>query len=111
MNEKTIPALVFNPTNWMSKPNPKFNQETERAMLAFNFIDLTSGRMGTFHCEATPEGKEAIGLTDLAYSDLSKSPVRIFQLIFEMKEDGMNSYAKFSKIGKIEEMLHFEIKK
>jgi len=108
--EQIIPALVLPPTNWTSKANAKFNQTEDRAMLAFDFIDLRSGAKGTFHCEATQEAKEAIGLTDLVYSDLSKSPVRLFQLTFEMKKSGMNSYATFAKIGVMAEKLHYEIK-
>lgn len=109
-NEKTIPALVFAPSNWTSEPNEKFGQKEKRSMLAFTYVNLQSGFTGSFHCENTTEGKEKIGMSDLLYSDLTKSPVRIFNLVFSIKEDGLNSFAKFVKVEKIAEMLHFEIK-
>jgi hypothetical protein len=111
MNEKTIPALVFQPTHWTSQPNEKFDQKEKKDMLAFNFVNLQSGVMGSFHCENTPEAQEKVGINDFVYSDMTKSPVRLFQLTFTVKEDGMNSYAKFAKIGLLAEVMHYEIKK
>jgi len=111
MNEKTINALVFPPRNWISKANAKFNQETDKEMLSYDFINLDNGKLGNFSCEATNEAIEKIGLSNAVFSDLSKSPVRIFQLDYVMKTSGLNEYANFSKARIVAEMFHYEIKK
>jgi len=111
MNEKTINALVFAPRNWVSKANAKFNQESDREMLSYDFINLDNGKLGNFSCEAAPEAIEKIGMANVAYSDLSKSPVRIFQLDYIMKTSGLNEYANFSKARSVAELFHYEIKK